>query len=187
MTVSRPPDVEFTAAMLVADLAMQRGLGSHGVWAEEAARTGAPLLPWPPAMKGHGRPQLLRILAHTAVEMVMLSMHEAANQESAPTGPEFKARLYGLVQALDPADQDVQIVLRVVNRAVQAADGAMCDRFGGKRGLHRLSGKREFLNWVKSREVDDAVRSGMSRAAALAALPFSRAAAYRAMKSKKKG
>ncbi len=86
------------------------------------------------------------------------------------------------MQALDPAEPDVQVLLRVVSRAITAADAALVKAFGGKRGGHRLTGKRDFANWVKAREVEGAVRAGVPRAQALALLPMSRAAAYRAMK-----
>lgn len=184
------PDVEFTAALAVADRAMKPILCDHGIWAEEMARTDAAPLSWPPQIKmidpeigDHAG--LIQTLAVTAVEMVIVSMGEQLTGEPPADDPVSRAKLREIVQALDQSDPEVQIVLRVVNRAIQAADMVLCDQFGGKRGAHRLSGKREFLNWVKAREVEAAVRSGIPRAEALAALGFSRAAAYRAMNRKR--
>lgn len=186
--MSQPPDVEFTAAMAVADRAMLPILGDRAVWAEETARIDAAPLSWPPQIvmvdPRANNAGLLRALVLTAVEQVLLAMIEAETGEKAPIDPLWRSRLQHIAGNLDPADHDVQIVLRVVNRAMVAADRVLCDEFGGKRGAHRLSGKREFFNWAKAREVSDAVRSGMPRAEALAALGFSRSSAYRAMKRK---
>jgi len=163
--MSKPPDVEFTAALAVADSTLQGVLGDHAAWAEEAAREGAPALPWPLQARGEGYPQLLRILAMESVQSVLQAIHEADGHQ---------------VQQ-DVASAEFQIILRVVNRAVQAADKAIRREF--RPG--RLTGKRAFSNWLKAREVDAAVRAGGSRQDALSALPISRAAAYRAMKRKR--
>lgn len=164
--MSAPPDNEFTSALAAADRAMQRVLGDRQTWVDEAAASGAAPLPWPLQARGEGYPQLLRILAATAVDTVLQAMREAD----------------GIEVEVDPHDPQFQIVLRMVRRAVDAADAELREQFGGKRGTHRVSGKREFHNWLKQREVDAAVRSGLPRAEALASLGFSRAAAYRAMK-----
>lgn len=164
--MTKPPDNEFTAVLAVADRALQGVLGDRAAWAEEAARDGAESLPWPLQARGEGYPQLLRILAATAVQSTLEAIHAAHGHE--------------VRQDVDSAD--FQIILRVVNRAVQAADAAMR---ADQRGTHRLAGKREFHNWLKRAEVEAAVRAGGSRQDALAALPISRAAAYRAMKRKR--
>ncbi len=160
-----PPDVEFTAALAVADRALQAVLGDHAIWATEAENVAAAPLPWPLQQRGEGYPQLLRILAVEAVQSVLQAIHDAERQT---------------VDA-DPASPDFQVILRVVHRAVQAADIAICSEF--KPG--RLTGKRAFANWVKAREVQAAVQSGEPRADALGKLPMSRAAAYRAMKRRR--
>lgn len=178
-----PPDVEFTAAMAVADRAMQQVLGDRAVWSEEQRRTGAASLSWPPRIEAEGREGLLKVLAITAVEQVLLAMVEADSGERQPDDdPRFRAYFHRIVQALDPADADVQVMLRVVRRALVAADTALIRDFGGQRGRRILTGKRAFANWVKCREVEAAIRSGIPRAEALRLLPISRAAAYRAMK-----
>jgi hypothetical protein len=164
--VKLPPDNEFTAALLLAERAMQAVLGDRQAWIDEAANTAAAPLPWPLQARGEGYPQLLRILAVTAVDSTLAAMREADS----------------IVIVADPANADFQLVLRMVRRAVDAADAAMKTAFGGKRGTHRLSGKREFHNWLKARDVEAAVRAGGKRADALAGLTMSRAAAYRAMK-----
>lgn len=161
-----PPDVEFTAALAVAEGALRGVLGDREAWAAEAANQAAAPLPWPLQAQGEGYPQLLRILAVVSVQSTLKAIHEADGHAIEP----------------DAAGGDFQIILRVVNRAVQAADAAMCRAFGGPRGAHRATGKREFHNWLKQREVEAAVMSGQQRSEALKRLSISRAAAYRAMK-----
>jgi hypothetical protein len=183
--VKPAPDVEFTAAMAVADAAMRPILSDRAVWAEEADRAAAPPLTWPPQIKDtdpHAHTAgLLQVLAITAVEQVLLSMREA-EQPGEPEGPLLHAKVAEIAQALDPADPDVQVILRVVHRAVQAAASVLTKEFGGKRGAHRLSGKLKFLNWVKACKFDAAVRSGLPRAEALRALGLKHSSAYRANK-----
>lgn len=161
-----PPDVEFTAALATADRAMQAVLGDAEAWAAEAAREAADPVPWPLQALGEGYPQLLRILAATAVESVL----QAIEQQ------------HGHAVLADAADAEFQTVLRVVMRAVDAADTALRLLYGGIRGTYRLTGKREFHNWLKKREVEAALMSGHPRAEALTGLSISRAAAYRAMR-----
>jgi hypothetical protein len=163
-----PPDVEFTAVLAVADVAMCAVLGDEQVWLAEAAKEAAAPLPWPLLARGEGYPQLLRILATEAVESTLQAIQQAEGQAI----------------DVDPASEDFQLVLRVVNRAVQSADAAMCRAFGGPRGGHRLNGKGKFHNWLKLREVEAAVMSGARRGTALGKLPFSPASAYRAMHRK---
>ncbi len=185
-----PPDVEFTAALAVADAAMRPVLCDRTVWAEEAARTDAEMLTWPPkivmadAQENHAG--LLRALVYSGVERVLLAMCEAEAGAKLPDDPRERANFQQIVDDLDPAAPEVQIVFRVVNRAMLAADAVLRSEFSGRRGGgHRLSGKQKFFNWSKAREVDIAVQSGVPRAEALEALGFSRAAAYRAMKRKR--
>jgi len=161
----QPPDVEFTAALAVAERASRGVLCDHAAWAEEAANAAAEPLPWPLQMRGEGYPQLLRLMAAEAVQSTLEAIHEAEGET---------------VDA-DPANADFQLILRVVHRAVLAADTAMRSTF--KPG--RLTGKRDFLNWVKERQVQTAVESGRPRAEALGKLSISRAAAYRVMKRKR--
>lgn len=167
--------------MAVADRAMQRVLGDRAVWAEESARANAVPLSWPPRIEAEGRAQLLQAFAEGAVESVLAAMWQAETGEPEPTDPRWRSRLSEVAQQLDPADPDVQVVLRVARRAVLAADADLCRDFGGIRGSHRLAGKRDWVNWVKAQAVDSAVRSGLARGEALAALGMSRASAYRAM------
>jgi hypothetical protein len=176
--VKAPPDNGFATAMAIAGRAMRQVLGDRTVWAQEAARTDAAPLPWPPADRVAGYPGLLRVLAITAVEDVLGAIVEAAAGPQPVDDPRFRRRLQEVVDALDPDDPDAQIVLRVVRRALAAADRELVRRLSG----NRLDGKRDYHNWLKRQEVDAAIRSGMPRAEALRLLPLSRAAAYRAMK-----
>lgn len=177
-----PPDTEWSTAMAVADRVMMPILGDRAMWVEEAGRTDAASLSWPPQIDAEGCGGLLEAMAVTAVEQVLVSMYLADSGQTEPSDPRFHARVREIVPQLDPADPYVQVILRVVCRAIVTVFDALRDQFGGKRGAHRLSGKREFFNWIKAREVDAAVRSGVPRAEALGALPMSRAAAYRAMR-----
>lgn len=181
------PDVEFTAAMAVADRELQATLGDEAVWAEEAARADAAPLVWPPRFGGaEGRAGLLASLAVAAAENVLVSMYEARSGAPEPEDPRWRARLRCVVDHLDPAADDVQIMFRVIARAVARADAALVRQFGGAKGSRRLTGKREWTNWLKAEEVDRAVRCGLSRGEALQALGISRAGAYRAMNRAKK-
>ena len=167
--------------MAVADRALQGVLGDPAVWAEEAARADAVPLSWPPQIEAEGRAQLLQAMAMAAAESVMASMWMAGTGEPEPTDPRWRAQLSELTAQLDPRDAAVQQVLRVVRRAVLAADAALVQGFGGTRGARRLTGKREWMNWAKAEAVDQAVRARLKRGKALEALGMSRAAAYRAM------
>lgn len=166
MMAKPPPDVEFTAVLEVAARAMRRVFEDREVWRIEACRENPPRLPWPLASTGKGAPQLLRWLASWGVENATHAWQTA----------------HGLDLPADPESQAFQLVLRVVHRAVVAADADMRASFGSPRGEHRIAGKREFFNWLKASQVEHAVKSGAPRADALRKLPISRASAYRAMK-----
>lgn len=167
--------------MAVADRALQGVLGDPAVWAEESARADAVPLSWPPRIEAEGRAQLLQVMAMAAAESVLAAMWMAQTGEPEPTDPRWRALLSDLAAQLDPDDPAVQQLLRVVRRAVMAADAAIVRDFGGTRGARRLTGKREWMNWAKAEEVDQAVRARLKRGEALEALGMSRAAAYRAM------
>jgi hypothetical protein len=151
--------------LAVYDAAAQSILGDPAVWAEESARTGALPLPWPLPAVGRGYPQLLRIFAVAAVQNVLDCIRIAHGA--------------GAVPASDPADPHFQLILRVVKRAGDAADRALCERFGG---TGRLSVKRELLKLVRERDAEAAVRSGAPRSQAFEQTGMSRAAAYRALR-----
>ena len=160
------PDGEFASVLAVADAAMLAVLGDFAAWAAEAAHEAAEPLPWPLPDKGEGYPQLLRILAVTAAEGAL----QAIEQQ------------HGYIVPADAGDAEFQMVLRVVKRAVDAAEAAVRNQFGGIRGGHRLTDKLEFHNWLKKLEVEAAVKSGQPPKQALKGLSISRAAAYRAMR-----
>jgi hypothetical protein len=163
------PKGEFAEAMKLADTAMQRVLGDAAVWIEEAQRPDPAPLPWPlkPASDTYAR--LLQEMIRQCVVNVMAAMAQAHQH----------------ALAVDPQDPEFQWVLRVVKRAVDEADQALLYVYSTPTSRYRLSGKRDFINWIKGQEVEAAVRSGLPRAEALAKLGFSRAAAYRAMKRKR--
>lgn len=164
--MTAPPDVEFTAAMAVAELAIRETLRDRSAWLAECDRLDAEPLPWPLLSTGDGYPQLLRELARIAVQNALQAFRETQ----------------GIEIPADPTDPGFQVVLRMAKRATDAADAELRSKFGGKRGAHALAGKRAFWNWLKARSVEAAVQSGKPRAEALKDLTISRAAAYRAMK-----
>jgi len=151
--------------LAVYDAAARSILGDPAVWVEESTRTGAPVLPWPLAASGRGYPQLLRILAIASVENVLDCIRLAHGASAVP--------------ASNPADPDFQLILRVVKRAVDAADQALRKRFGG---TGRLSVKRELVKLARERDAEAAIRSGAPRTQAFEKAGLSKAAAYRALR-----
>jgi hypothetical protein len=155
--------------LAIYDAAAQSVLGDPAVWAEESARADAPALPWPLPATGHGYPHLLRVFAVATVENVLDRIRIAHGATAAP--------------ASDPDNPHFQVILRVVKRAGDKADQALCARFGG---TGRLSVKRELLKLGRERDAESAVRSGDPRSQAFEKAGISRAAAYRALSRARK-
>ena len=139
--------------------------GSRSVWDQEAARLDATPLPWPLRMHGEGFAQLMRALAAASVDTVRDAIARTRGPQAVP--PE------------DPTDPAFQMILRVVKRACDAAEVALCARFGGSGPLPL---KRELLKLARANDADRAIRSGMPRAQAFKAAGISKAAAYRALR-----
>jgi hypothetical protein len=164
----RPPPVD---AYLQAVQACWREINAvvidDRIWAEEAARDDAEPLPWPLSIeRTHDAAELLRWLAGHAFSLAA----------------DWLATRYGA----HIADGDVdgfQLVLRVIKRAVEAAEPVLRKEFGGNRGgAMRLSGGRDFSNWFKAFIVDFAERESHHQPLnrTTARLPFTKSSAYRA-------
>ena len=166
MTRDRAQDAAELLALIEA--AARSVLHDPAVWAEEAARTDAQPLPWPIRAGRSGYAQLLRILATVAVDQVLGAMRAAEGPERTPTA--------------DSRLAEFQVVLRVVKRYVDAADTALCSRFGG---TGRMSIKRELVNIARELSAEAAIRSGTPRAEAFKSAGISRAGAYRALHRKR--
>ncbi|MBX3633942.1 MAG: hypothetical protein KF683_00860 [Rubrivivax sp.] len=159
------PPGEAGELLSIVDTACRRVLGDRAIWDQEAAREDPAPLPWPPQQRGKGFPQLMRIFAMAAVDTVLQSIADA-------NGP-------GRVPPADPASPDFQLVLRVVSRAVSAAEAELVQRFGG---TGRMSLKRGLAKWAAECEVDRIRRAGGGAVEGFKAAGLSKSAAYRADK-----
>jgi hypothetical protein len=162
--------------MLRAFLAASKAVWNDGaVWIEERDRAPAgPLLAWPlPMNEGTHHQQLLAVLFNSEVEMV-LALLELRAHPARPAIPQ------------DYRDPKMQVVLRVMHRALNAGEAVMVEQFGDG---ELVSGRREFRNEVTRDLVDFLIRSGLRAKKGDEVFPavgLSRTAAYRAMKRKPK-
>lgn len=129
----------------LADREIRRVVTDKRVWTEEAARRAAALLPWPLIEPEDGYEWWLRALTVATVENLV----------------EARAQKRGCARLMPQGDEllspSFQQLLRVAKRAVDAADSKISRRFAG---TGKLSGKRDFMNWLKEYRVGELVTSG---------------------------
>lgn len=142
--------------MGMAEAAIHAVITNRAIWAEEEARTDAPPLPWPLEAGGEGLPAVLRWLATGTVETVLNA------------------------QAQTGTRTELQVVLRVVKRAVDRAETILAPRW------NRLTGWRDFLNWLKAERMAEAARLGLKGHDAAAFAGLSVAGSYRAQHRKRR-
>lgn len=164
------PEVPGELAELIdlANSAIDPILADGSVWAEEASRKDATILTWPPVFQpADGLSDFLTWCATEAVDNVLNAM---ARSQGMPDGSQRVPE--------DTESQKFQVVLRVCNRAVQAADFVIRSQFA-KAG--RIDGKRALEGWLIRKHIDHLQRAepGISVAAAAARIGVSTAAAYR--------
>lgn len=175
--IPRPANVpgDMAAMMQIADDATRAVLTDPKVWDEERRRDDAAYLPWPIAEPKDGYQQWLRLLAIACVQNVISAMLESEGLQAGDMPAKVRDAM--------PALPEFQPVLWVCKRAVDAADRAIRRRFGGDKAGY-LTGKRDFLNWLKKAQIERLLGPDVSVAQAAAMIGLSTAAAYRALNRK---
>ena len=175
MTAAKPdvgePPSDFTALMQAFLDASKSIWNDPAVWIEERDRnvTDGRLLAYPlPVDQGTQHQQFLAVLFNGEVEVV-LGILEHHKHPAFPGEPH------------DVHDPRMQIVLRVMHRAIDKGEAAMVKLFGDG---EIVSGRREYQNKITDDFVDLMVRSGLKRGFGdeiFALGDVSRASAYRSM------
>lgn len=144
-------------------------LTSDEVWQQEAASDERRLLAWPRPSVGTQLNRLLSVLFDSDVD-VMLVMLRACDDPRSPTWPP------------DVRDPKMQALLRVVQRAMQAGEAAIAEKFGGL----ELNGLRDFKNEVNERlaayALDVAAKTGWTRDEAFSFAGLPRRLGFRSVK-----
>ena len=144
------------------DDAAEAVLADPEVWLEEAARTDAPLVPWPPRLAPSGWRQAMGMLAQDKVMQVYVQI------TAGPIGD--------MLPSMVPTAPFFQGLLRVVLRAADAGQAALAKHYGGE----RLSLAREFQKMQCEVDAELARRPGGGVRAGFKAAGLSPSAAYRA-------
>lgn len=144
-------------------------LSSDEAWQQEAASEERRLMAWPRPCVGTQLNRLLSILFDSDVN-VMLVLLRAYDDPRSPTWPP------------DVRDPKMQVLLRVVQRAMQAGEAAMVEKFG----LDELNGLRDFKNVVNERTaayaLDVAAKTGWTRDKVFSDMGLPRRLGFRAVK-----
>lgn len=173
------PDCDYTCVIERALAVAAEVLGDRAVWAEEAARTGAAPLPWPLQRPGQGYAQLLRNMAENIAAAAVEAARAVACADRFRDDPVSWQAVRLTARELDPSDAAIQCLLRVVKRAVDAADHVMVAEFGGQ---GRLEGKAAFKQWANKVAVDGALAAGFSVTDAAAAMGCSPETLYKLLR-----
>jgi hypothetical protein len=145
------------------DEAAEVVLADPDVWLEEARRTDAPMVPWPPRLAPRGWLQALGLLAEGKAVEVYFQI------AGGPFGDMLLPPMIG-------TDPDFQMLLRVVLRAADAGQAALVAHYGGD----RLSLAREYQKMQREVDAELARRAGGGVRAGFKAAGLSPSAAYRA-------
>jgi hypothetical protein len=148
---------DFARLMGQAEAAIHGAVTNRAIWAEEAARTDAPALPWPLPRGGSGLPDhgdLADVLDWLAFGAVALLLEAHAHAGTEP---------------------DMPALLRVVKRGTDRAEAILAPRWKRRQG-----GWRDFVNWLKARRMAEAARLGLKGRAAAEFAGMSVAGSYRA-------
>lgn len=134
------------------------------VWAEETLREGARPLGWP---RPSGRDGWIGAQDVAFTIFVAMSIEDWPKEDPRGTPP------------FDQQDPRFQTVLRVAQRAL---DEFIKTAIGELGGIGRLPGKRAAMNEIKAILVEQALRSGMPRGEAYAAVGLTKQSVSRAQK-----
>lgn len=156
---------DFSQAVAAYQRATWPVLTDPAVWREESASAEQRLLAWPRPADGTTFNWMLSILFNADVD-VLLVLLKAHDDPRSPAWPP------------DVHDPKMQVLLRVVQRALQAGAAALVAEFGGE----RITGRRAFVNRSNEAMADLALRSGLKRDEAFAALGLGRRQGFRANK-----
>lgn len=144
-------------------------LTSDEAWQQEAASDERRLMAWPRPRGGTQLNRLLSVLFDSDVD-VLLVLLRACDDPRSPTWPP------------DVRDPKMQALLRVAQRAMQAGEAAMVEKFGGL----ELSGVRDFRNAVNERladyALDVAAKTGWTRDEAFSFAGLPRRLGFRSVK-----
>lgn len=134
------------------------------VWIEERASTESRLMAWPRPYEGTQANRLLSVLFNSDVDVLLAILKERAAPDLLPAWPP------------DVRDPKMQVLLRVVQRSMDAGNAAIVAGFGGL----ELNGMRDFKNDAMEKLAEMAWRSGLPRAKAFAAFGIAKRRGYRA-------
>lgn len=155
----------FGAAIEVYQRASSAVLFDAVIWQQEANNQDQRLLQWPRPAGGTQSDRLLSVLFNADVEVLLFLLADAGDARI-PNWP------------LDLNDPKMQVLLRVVQRSMDVGWRAMVAEFGGL----ELSGRRRYKNEVMESLSDLALRSGLPRGDAFAALGIGRRQGFRSLK-----
>ena len=123
----------------------------EAVWCTERASIEKRLMAWPRPYEGTQYNRLLSVLFNADVDVLLYILKERDDPASPAWPP-------------DARDPRMQVLLRVMQRSMEAGAAAIQRDFGGL----ELTRKRDYMNAVKESLADVAVRSGLPRAEAFA-------------------
>lgn len=133
------------------------------VWRQEVANPTNRLLAWPRPAEGTQLDRQLSVLFSADVDVLLVLFKERDD----PLSPAWPP---------DPRDPKMQVLLRVVQRSMDAGRRAIVAAFGGK----DLNRRRNYINAVIEQAAAEAVASGMPRDAAFAAQGIGKRRGFRA-------
>ena len=144
-------------------------LTSDEAWCQEAASNECRLMAWPRPCEGTQFNRLLSVLFNADADVVIALLRA----DDDPRSPDWPP---------DVRDPKMQVLLRVVQRSMQAGERAIVDGFGGL----ELSGRRDYKNMVKEQLAAHALtfasKLKLTRDEAFNAMGLPRRGAFRAVK-----
>jgi len=160
---------DFAIAMRAYHVASMPVLNDAAVWREECQRDEPRLMAWPRPYRGTKFNRLLSVLFNADVDVV-LAILRSRDDPMSPAWPP------------DVRDPKMQVVLRVVQRAMDAGCAAMLAAFDGE----RVTGRREYMNraledWTEL-AMHVARRDSLTRDQAFELFDIPRRQAFRAIK-----
>lgn len=158
------PTAQIADAIAAYHAASMAVLDDEKVWLDERASTESRLLAWPRPYEGTHLNRLLSVLFNSDVDLALVILKERADPASPAWPPDIR-------------DPKMQVLLRVVQRAMVAGHAAIVAGFGGM----ELTRKRDYKNAVMEALADLAWRSGLPRAEAFETFGIPKRRAYRAV------
>lgn len=148
-----PPD--YTALCEAYKRASLLVLDDPLVWSQENANPEPRRLAWPRPYEGSQNNRNFSLWFNADVDVVLVILKERQD----PMAPNWPP---------DVRDPKMQVVLRVMQRAMEAGEAALVAEFGAEFGGERVFGKRDFKNRVVEETAAEALRLQMTRSEASA-------------------